>query len=222
MPCDAARAPARPPVPRDVRLQDTARPTSGFVETRAVCGGVSYGMEALTAEPDEDRRLARRIEGGDAEAVRHLFDTHAERLYRLLFRLLGDADDAHDAVQEVLVRAVAEIACFRGPTLAGWLRSIAFRTGLNTLRAERRRRARERRWAMERELPSPRPVDVGLVRAIERLPEDYRRVVLLFYFEDQSHDAIAETLDIPIGTSKTWLYRARERLRSLLEPEVES
>jgi RNA polymerase sigma factor (sigma-70 family) len=173
-------------------------------------------MEQSTRDERDDERLARRISQGDASAVRLLFDEHAASIYRLLYRLLGDGDDAHDVLQESFLRAIREIDGYRGPSLGGWLRAVAYRLGLNRLRSDRRRRSRELKWMRDIRPDGRQPVDPDLLDAVEALPEDYRSVVLLFYFEDQPHGRIAEILDIPVGTSKTWLARARRQLRAQL------
>ncbi len=63
------------------------------------------------------------------------------------------------------------------------------------------------------------PVDLDLDLALGRLPEQYRRVLTLFYYEDKSHQAVSEMLDMPVATVKTHLHRARQRLRQILEEQ---
>lgn len=183
---------------------------------RAAPAVSNKGMEPSTRAERDDERLARRISEGDASAVRLVFDEHAASIYRLLYRLLGDGDDAHDVLQESFLRGIREIDGYRGPSLGGWLRAVAYRLGLNRLRSDRRRRSRELEWTRDNRLDGNRPIDSDLIDAVDALPEDYRNVVLLFYFEDQPHVRIAEILNIPVGTSKTWLARARRQLRTEL------
>lgn len=198
---------------------DTASEPSGFVESPDRCGGVKGMMEDPATRTTGDDDLVRGVAARDASAIRLLFNEHAESIYHLLFRLLGDADDANDVLQESFLRAIGKIDHYGGPSLGGWLRSIAYRLGLNRLRSEKRRRTRETVWARQHRPEANRAVDFDLIEAVDALPHNYRNVVLLFYFQDESHERIAEILDIPVGTSKTWLARGRERLRHQLGAE---
>ena len=91
----------------------------------------------------DERQLITRAAGGDAGAERSLYDAHVERVYRLAYRLAGDADAARDITQDTFIRAFARLGEFRGEaSLATWLHSIAYSVALNTLRTARRRETR--------------------------------------------------------------------------------
>jgi RNA polymerase sigma factor (sigma-70 family) len=91
-----------------------------------------------------DRELIGRVLAGDPGAERALYDAHVDRVFRLVYRMAGDADRAQDWVQETFIRAFDRLAGFRGESaLSTWLCSIAISITLNGLRKVRRSRERE-------------------------------------------------------------------------------
>jgi RNA polymerase sigma-70 factor (ECF subfamily) len=148
------------------------------------------------------------------------------RLYALAYRLLGSDAEARDCVQDTLVRAHERQAQFRGDAAYGtWLHRICVSIALNRLRS------RKRQFARERSLDDPETApDLGaaespasdpylrerLHRAIGELPDGYRTVFLMFDVQGYSHEEIAATLGVTVGTSKAQLFRARARLREAM------
>ena len=171
----------------------------------------------------DERELIRRVLSGDVAAERALYDRHVDRVYRLAYRLAGgDRDLAEDFTQEAFVRGFSRLAEFRSEAaLSTWLHSITVSVALNGMRKVKRWRAREmdlqeavvvaetRRHA-EPDLKSK------LRRAIAGLPAKYRVVFLMYDVEGYTHDEIGAALNMPTGTSKARLSRARARLREAL------
>ena len=172
------------------------------------------------SEPDDEAALIARAVGGDRIAARSIYDAHAPVIYRLAFRIVGP-DFAEECTQDVFVRAFQRLAMFRGDSsLRTWLHSITVSVGLNLKRREKRR-ANHMSLDVAPDLPAPaRESDPLLTQringAIESLPEELRSVVILHLIQGHTHPEIAEILDIPEGTSKARLSRARARLREEL------
>ena len=170
----------------------------------------------------DDRHLISRVQAGDASAERELYDTHVERVYRLVYRLAGDADQAQDYTQETFIRAFGRLGEFRGEAALGtWICSIAVSVALNGLRRGKRLRTREvaldeAATAATADRAAEPDLRDRLARAIDALPEGYRVVFLMHDVEGYTHEEIGHTLGVQTGTSKAQLSRARARLRRAL------
>jgi len=168
----------------------------------------------------DDRILAEAVVAGDELAFRQLYGRHTPRLYCLVLRLLGGVEaDAEDVVQEAWIRATDRLDSFRWEASFGsWLSAIGLNVARELLR--KRTRRREDEWDGESEVAPPRPLErlepVDLERALARLPDGYRTVLVLHDVEGFRHDEIAEQLGIAPGTSKSQLFHARRAMRVLL------
>jgi RNA polymerase sigma-70 factor, ECF subfamily len=172
--------------------------------------------------PDTEAATIARALAGDPSAERELYDAHVDRVYRLVYRLAGEAELAREYTQDAFVRAFDRLASFRGESAFGtWLGRIALSVALNGLRQ------RKRRWDREADLEQAEPVaskgnriepDLRreLSAAIAALPEGYRTVLTLHELEGYTHEEIGALLGIEPGTSKAQLSRARARLRVAL------
>ena len=173
-------------------------------------------------EPVDDRDLIGRVLAGDTRAERELYDAHVDRVFRVVYRMVGDLHRAQDYTQEAFVRAFRRLADFRRESsLSTWLCAIAVSVTLNGIRSLKR--AKEREIGLD-EAPAlaARSVDAEpdlktrMARAIENLPDGYRTVFVLHDVEGYTHEEIAETLGVQPGTSKAQLFRARAKLRVAL------
>lgn len=170
----------------------------------------------------DDQHLIRRIQQGDPAAERAMYDAHVDRVWRLVFRIVGDPDAAQDCVQETFIRAFAKLGDFRGESALGtWIGSIAISTALNALRKVKRNRGRE--VELDEALPigardqrAEPDLKARLHQAIDALPDGYRAVFLMHDVEGYTHEEIAGTLGVQPGTSKAQLFRARAKLRTAL------
>lgn len=166
--------------------------------------------------------LVERAKSGDERAFRALYDTHVDRIYRLSYRMAGEAQLAQDFTQEAFVRAYQRLAQFRGDSaFSTWLHQIAVSVALNGLRSAGRHRQRERPIEEgERVAATTQVSEPGLKQRVEEavnaLPDIYRTVFLMHDLEGYSHGEIAASLGVAEGTSKARLFRARARLRTAL------
>ena len=173
---------------------------------------------------DAEDRLAVRCRDGDATAFDELVTRYQLRLFRFALRMLQDRSEAEDAVQETFVRAYRALPGYRPD---GFFSSWIYRIALN----ECRRRMRSRRPTFPLEMVestpsrSPDPQAHALTgernrllrKAIADLPEHYRMVMMLFYFEDMSVEQISRTVGASVSAVKVRLHRGRERLAVRLE-----
>jgi RNA polymerase sigma-70 factor (ECF subfamily) len=173
-------------------------------------------------EQARERALVARVLAGDRLAARELYDAHAPRVYRVIYRLTRDSDLADEYLQDAFVRIFDHLPGFRGDARLGtWIHRIAVSTALNGLRGRNRRDSREIDLDSARTLAAPPDrlepdLRERLRQAIDALPEIYRVPVLLFDVEGFSHAEIAEMIGVPEGTCKSRLNRARAQLREAL------
>jgi RNA polymerase sigma-70 factor (ECF subfamily) len=178
-----------------------------------------------------DAAVIQRCRRGEVELFSILVERYQDRIYNLSLRLLDNPDDALDAAQETFVRAYAALPQFEADRpFPPWLLRIATnicfgllrkrRPGIVSLDAMEEREAEaalasddaaDPHQQIERALR-----DEEIQCAVLALPEPYRTVVLLRYMEEMPYEAIAAALEMPLGTIKTVLHRARQRLRAAL------
>lgn len=164
--------------------------------------------------------LADRFRTGDDDALREAYDRFARSVHRLAAAQLASPFDAEDVTQTVFVAAWQRRATFdpdRG-TLPGWLMGITRRKIIDHLR-ERGRQIRNSE-AASRFVPSGEADDADrlvqrlvVADAIGRLPDAERRLLKLAFYDDLSHQQIAATTNLPLGTVKSHLRRGLARLR---------
>jgi RNA polymerase sigma-70 factor, ECF subfamily len=143
------------------------------------------------------------------EEFRSILAQYQDKVFHLACSMLGDQAQAEDAAQETFVRVWRGLGKFRGESsISTWIFTIARRTCLDALKARRRT------VSLERVVEKPRFERDGLdVEALlQELPERGREAVILFYLEDRSYEEVARTLDVPMGTVKTLLFRARKQM----------
>lgn len=165
---------------------------------------------------------------GDRAAFGQLMHRYAGAVYNLAYRMLGNAEDAEDASQEIFLRAYTRLASFdRARRFSTWLLSIGSNYCIDRLR--RRRFAwltlDDAAFALPSAEPGPersalkREQQALVQQALQKLPESYRLVMVLRYWQDLSYDEIAKTTGLTESTIKTRLHRARHMLAEALGPE---
>lgn len=163
----------------------------------------------------------RRAQQGDAAAIRDLYRRYAPRVHAVVRRLAGDDALAEDWAQEAWVRAFRALPAFRQEArFSTWLHRIAVNSALHGRRWRERRVSREAPLAEEREQSGRSDrvmLRISLQRALDELPEGMRQIIVLHDVEGYTHDEIGELLGIAAGTSKSQLFKARARLRGLLQ-----
>ncbi|MEN6405121.1 MAG: sigma-70 family RNA polymerase sigma factor [Thermoguttaceae bacterium] len=185
---------------------------------------------------DDDRWIDQTLRG-ETEAFGHLVLKYQDRLFQAVFHMIGHAEDARDVVQESLVQAMLHLDSFeRHSAFYTWLYRIAF----NAAMTHRRRRRPMASIDRAREIGCVEPSDGGegplktlereeqcrqVREAIVRLDHDHRAVLVLREIDGRDYQAIAEILDLPLGTVRSRLHRARlelrEQLKAMLVGETE-
>lgn len=187
-------------------------------------------MAAATEGVDVDG-LVRAAQAGDRGAFTKLVNVFAGPMYNLAYRMAGNADDAADLTQEIFLKLYRSIGQFRYRSkFSTWLCSLAANSCRDGMRKLGRRRDRERLCLDDGpdEGATYEPVDPGdrpdrvierrekqatIERAIGKLPEAFRSVIILRDLQGMTYDEIAEALACSIGTVKSRLARARMRVR---------
>jgi RNA polymerase sigma factor (sigma-70 family) len=151
---------------------------------------------------------------------------HADRVYRLAYRLTGNQHDAEDLTQETFIRVFRSLASYKPGTFEGWLHRITTNLFLDMTR----RRARVRMEGLPEDTdrlaggdPSPEQVyaethlDPELQEALDELPPEFRAAVVLCDVEGLSYEEIGATLGVKLGTVRSRIHRGRQALRLALE-----
>jgi len=173
----------------------------------------------------DEEELVERCRGGDGEAFRLLLEAHQAMLFGLARRITGSPDDALDALQDSCVKAWSSIHGMQGGSFRSWMSTIVARTCLDRVRARRQTSPLEQDDRVIA-LPDPRPGPEAQALAGQRLrlieaalatlSEDHRAIVLLRDLSGLSYEDIAASLDVPIGTVRSRLARARLLLQTEL------
>jgi len=173
-----------------------------------------------------DADLEDRLRRGDPRAFEELVIAYQHRVFGVALRMLRNRGEAEEIAQEVFLRVHRAVEDFRGEAkLSTWLYAITSRLCLNRLASGERRMAREGEESLERLRADADPaahaergeLEAALQRAITELPEERRVVVVLRDFEGLSYEEIAAALDLPLGTVRSRLHRARTDLKEKLE-----
>lgn len=187
----------------------------------------------------DDHRLIADCLRGDTDAFGVLVRRYQERLFNTVYRLVGNAEDAQDVVQDAFLNAYQSLDSFKGDSLFfTWLYRIAFNTAISLKRKQRNilslnggtgrggDAALEPLDGSEESRPGR-----GLERAEEerriqdalnRLSPEHRAVLVLKDMEGQKYEVMADILGVPIGTIRSRLHRARTELRELLVQQEEA
>lgn len=173
------------------------------------------------ADLEDSQLIERAGHHGDGRAFAELIRRHQGKVRGLLLRLAGDRTLADDLAQEAFLRAYRGLAGFEGRArFSTWLYRIAYNVYLNHRARTKVHAALPENFengtaAPESALSQSRSdLRRDLEAAIGALPERYRAVIMLYYLEDVSYPEIAEILDLPLGTVKTHLHRAKRLLRT--------
>jgi RNA polymerase sigma-70 factor (ECF subfamily) len=181
---------------------------------------------------DDDRLIADCLKGQTA-AFGELVRRYQDRLFNTVFRLVDSAEDAQDVVQEAFLHAYQSLDRFKGESqFFTWLYRIAVNSAISLKRKQRIVVSLHVDREGQGSVPEPHDVselsqpDLVLERADEerriqaalnRLSPEHRAVLILKDLEDQKYETMAEILQVPIGTIRSRLHRARLELREVLE-----
>ena len=201
----------------------------GPVQTRGVQGGVS--------EAKVDQLLVEQVQKGDKHAFDLLIQKYQHRIVSLVSRYVSDSAEAQDVAQEAFIKAYRAIGRFRGDSaFYTWLYRIAINTAKNWIVARNRRPPANDIDAVEAEQygmtgklqETSTPENEMLREEIERtvydtiaaLPEDLRTAIMLREMDGMSYEEIATTMECPIGTVRSRIFRAREAIDEKLKPLI--
>jgi len=179
--------------------------------------------------PSDDTRLVQAALGGDKDAFGCLVQRYQDRLFNTLVRVLGSRDDAQDAVQDAFVQAFVKLDTFRGDAkFTTWL----YRIALNLALSQRRRRRPTESLDAAKDCGGEEPVAqhptaaedlmqheraAVLQQALLKLNDGHRQILVLRELEGCSYETIADILQMPVGTVRSRLFRARMQLKELLQ-----
>lgn len=162
-----------------------------------------------------DVELLKAFQDGDQLAFVSLYNRHKKGVFLYILKLLGNPVKAEDIFQETFLRVYTKRETFRtGRNVLGWIFAIARNLCLNAIRDERKVVEISEDTAQAREDDFERKEELELVhREIEKLPLDYREVLVLRDFEGLTYQEIAEITERSMSSVKVTLFRARQRLR---------
>jgi RNA polymerase sigma-70 factor (ECF subfamily) len=158
-------------------------------------------------------------------ALERLLDDYRHKVFRMAMAMLRDAARAEDVTQDVFIKLWRALPIYDGRASVGtWLYTIARNTCLSAIRAEgyRRTTALDDVHALEPSVSSTTPLAISVGQCLSRLPDVQRQVVTLFYLQERSVSDVAAMLDLPEGTVKSHLHRARRALAVMMAPASES
>ena len=177
-------------------------------------------------EDVHERELVERCRGGDERAFQELVDRYKDLVFALIARTVQDRSRAEDLAQDVFLRIHRGLPYFRGEArLSTWIYRIVANVCLQDhgrppggvpLDDERTPSARA---VSDRQFGDLELRD-RLEKAIARLPANYRLLIAAHYLQGVQYEELAEALQLPLGTVKTQLYRAKQQLRRMLENEL--
>jgi RNA polymerase sigma-70 factor (ECF subfamily) len=189
----------------------------------------AMGSPAATENPrgrSPERGAESRAEQWVAPSWDEIVRTHADRVYRLAYRLSGNRSDAEDLTQETFVRVFRSLADYTPGTFEGWLHRITTNLFLDMVRRRQKIRfdalaedASERLATSE---PGPERayeqnnLDPDIQHALDALPADFRAAVVLCDLEGLTYEEIALTLNVKVGTVRSRIHRGRVLLREAL------
>ena len=182
-----------------------------------------------------DTRLVRQAQGGDKAAFTELFTRYESRIFGYVYRMVGDRAWAEDIAQEAFIRAHQKLGRLGPPyDFKSWVYRIAGNVAIDGLR-RRREEVPLPDWDAG-EATAPEPADQhregdpeqqaeladvrdSVWRALHLLPDSYRQILLLRVVEEMPLTEVANVLDLPLGTVKSYIHRCRKQLRHIRDEE---
>lgn len=183
------------------------------------------GTTAADSTESNDLELVELTKLGHTEAFSELVRRHQQMTYNLAYRFMRDPALAEDMAQEAFLKAFRLLKGFRGDSsFSTWLYRVTCSVCLTEL-SRRKRRGEVELKPVHYNTAAVHPTDSRdlpehIRRCVTKLSDRYAEIVTLYYLKGTSYDEIAEALDIPMGTLKTWMFRARKQLRRIVEKEL--
>ena len=186
-------------------------------------------MNKPTVNQDDQTLILRTLQRDDSEAFGQLIHKYQDRLYNGMVRILRCESDAEDVVQDAFVLAFTKLASFKGNSeFFTWLYRIGYNVAITRIRRRKPTVSldgNDDSGRLDFADGGPAPTarleqqeqSVQLQQAMDRLPEEHRAILVLREMDELDYDAISEVLDLPIGTVRSRLHRARNQLKEQLE-----
>jgi RNA polymerase sigma-70 factor (ECF subfamily) len=182
-----------------------------------------------------DQALVERVQKGDKQAFDVLVLKYQNKIIQLIYRYVHDPDEARDVAQEAFIKAYKAIDRFRGDSaFYTWIYRIAINTAKNHLVASSRRPPKSdidaqdaeqyegamglKEYATPERLLLKDEIQASIAKAIDELPDDLRTAIILRELEGLSYEEIAQTMECPIGTVRSRIFRARDAIDTRLKP----
>ncbi|HMW17010.1 MAG TPA: RNA polymerase sigma factor RpoE [Accumulibacter sp.] len=196
-------------------------------------------MTECTSEREIDQLLVERAQAGDKQAFDALVTKYQRKVARLLSRFMRNTAEVEDVSQEAFIKAYRALPAFRGDSaFYTWLYRIGINTAKNYLVAQGRRAPTTTEFDAEesegfadagqlRDINTPesllqsKQIGATINAALEGLPEDLRRAIVLREIEGMSYEEIAAAMNCPIGTVRSRIFRAREAVAEKLKPMID-
>ncbi len=177
----------------------------------------------------DTRSLINRILSGDRNAFRSIIEEHQRLVSHIVFRMVFNQKDREDLCQEIFVKVYTNLSGFHfGAKLSSWIAKIAYNTCLDFLGKNKKNLYNTitlENIAQKNLIAGDFPPDESIERfeifyllqkEIEKLPVHFRTILTLYHLEDMSYTEISKVMQLPEGTVKSYLFRARRLLRGKL------
>ncbi len=188
------------------------------------------------AQPSVSNLIKRAIDG-DESAYKQLLENYRGAIYNLIYRMVHNREETEDLVQEAFMKAFKALPTFNEEyAFSTWLYKIAVNNCIDHMRKKRlktfslNKPLQSKDGELDREFPdtsmSPDKDILSdeksrlIEAAIQELPENYKTAIILRHAEEKSYEEIAQILDIPLGTVKARIFRAREMLKKKLKGKL--
>jgi RNA polymerase sigma factor (sigma-70 family) len=176
----------------------------------------------------EDRQLVHKVLSGDTAAFELLIARYQKLVSHMIYRLIDDERDREELAQDIFVKIYYKLSGFGFQSkLSTWIATIAYREAANHLK-------KNKKWKNEEQLDDIQSNKSGewdlrseqedyaayIQQWIQKLPHSYRTILTLYHLEEMSYPEIVEVMQMPEGTVKNYLFRARKKLKELLAPQL--
>ncbi|MBN2552745.1 MAG: sigma-70 family RNA polymerase sigma factor [Spirochaetales bacterium] len=176
-----------------------------------------------------DNELVKRIIAGEYEAYREIVARHQTRIFYMGLKFFHNRHDAEDYAQEVFLKTFVKLRSFKAEVpFASWLNKIAYNMAVNQYHKRRRARVEVAMQGEPRDdslSPETRILRNELCekvhRVLKKIPDVYKPVINLHFFEGLSYPEISRALSIPVNTIKSYVFRAKQLLRTRLGSYVD-
>ena len=179
----------------------------------------------------DEKKLVSEILDGNEYAFRQLVRQYERMVFYVISKLINDSQDVEDLAQEVFMKVFKNLSKFKHQSkLSTWIGQIAYREALNYIQKHKQKNhltseLEEGRYLMDQlqtpdQLLNSNNISQIVQNMIQKLPEHYRQVLVLFHLDEFSYPEICEITGMPEGTVKNYIFRARQMLKEYLQPLI--